>query len=180
MGFLTFLEATLKLGLPMVGLSWTIFTWLYGDGDIDRQANRKSINSQVKKMKKSFKGKKGDGRVNYLLGKWMWFGSGFYGLAALWTFVVIELADIVRVLFNPSSIIAMFDDGFISAVLELLMNQIGNLISAFVWFGYWSDEGVIVWLLVAYLGYWVGVELARRGDELPIQGWLEKLKSRRP
>ena len=179
MEFLTVLEAIIKLGIPMVVLSWIIFTWLYG-GDLDRKADRKSINSHVKNLKKSRKGKTGGGRADYLLGKWMWFGSGFYGLAALWTFVVIEIADIVRLLLNPSTLAGILDAGFVSAAIELLMNQIGNLVTAFVWFGYWADEGIVVWLLVAYFGYWLGVELARRGDDLPIQDWIQKLKSLRP
>ncbi|MEX0962497.1 MAG: hypothetical protein WDZ52_00445 [Pseudohongiellaceae bacterium] len=41
----------------------------------------------------------------------------------------------------------------------------------------WLYGGVIAWLLIAYVGYWVGVELARRGDDLPIQGLLNKLRS---
>ena len=164
----------------MVVLSWIIFNWLYGGGELDREADRKSVDAEVKKMKKSFKSKKGGGRANYLLGKWMWFGSGFYGLAALWTFVVIELADIVRLILNPSPLLHLLDDGLISAAIELIMNQIGNIVSAFVWFSYWADDGIIVWLLVAYAGYRIGVELARRDDDWPIHDWLEKLRSLLP
>lgn len=180
MNILTLLEATLKLGIPMVALSWVIFNWLYGDGGLDRQADRKAINAQIKGMKKTFKKSKEGGRANYVLGKWMWFGSGFYGLAALWTFVVIELQDIFRLLLNPTRIADAFAGGLIAGAIELLMNQIGNLIIAFVWFGYWADEGVIIWLLVAYFGYWVGIELARRDENLPLREWLEKLRSLRP
>ena len=134
----------------------------------------------IKKIKKSFKRTKGGGRANYVLGKWMWFGSGFYGLAALWTFVVIELSDIVRLILNPSPLLHLLDDGLISAAIELIMNQIGNIVSAFVWFSYWADDGIIVWLLVAYAGYRIGVELARRDDDWPIHDWLEKLRSLLP
>jgi len=179
MSFITFLEATIKLGIPMVVLSWVIFTWLYGAGDLDRDADRKSINVQVKKMKRSFKKKKDGGTSNYMVEKWMWFGSGFYGLAGLWTFAVIEIADVFRVIFNPSTISESLDDGLVSAVVDLAVNQFSNLITAFVWFGYWADDGVIVWLLVAYVGYWIGVEMARRGEDLPIQELLRKLLSQR-
>ncbi len=180
MEILIFLEALIKLGIPMVLLSWFIFNWLYGDGDLDRKADRKTINAQAKSMKKTFKKKKGGGREHYVLGKWMWFGSGFYGLAALWTFLVIELQDIFRLMLNPSRIGDAFESGLIAGAIEILMNQIGNLVSAFVWFGYWADGGVVIWLLVAYFGYWVGIELARRDDDLPIQAWLKKLRSLRP
>ena len=180
MNFLTFLEATIKLGIPMIVLSWIIFTWLYGGGDLDRKANRKSIGLQVKSMKKSFKKKKDGGTANYMVEKWMWFGSGFYGLAGLWTFAVIEIIDIVRVILNPSLILESFEDGIVSAVVDIAINQFTNLITAFVWFGYWADGGVIIWVLVAYVGYWIGVEVARRGEDLPIEGFLRKLRSMIP
>lgn len=180
MNFFTFLEASLKLGIPMVILSWTIFAWLYGGGDLDRKAGRKSVDAQVKKMKKSFKKRKDGGASNYMVEKWMWFGSGFYGLAGLWTFAVIEIIDIFRVIFNPSSIIEAFDEGILSAVINLAVNQLSNLIAAFVWFGYWADDGILVWLLVAYAGYWIGVELARREKDLPVKELLSKLRSLRP
>lgn len=178
MAFLTFIEATVKLGIPMIVLSWLIFSWLFGDGELDRKADRKSTGKQVKLMKKSFKKKKDGGAADYMVEKWMWFGSGFYGLAGLWTFAVIEISDVFRVIFNPSRIIDTFNGGFVSAIIAIALNQLSNLVSAFVWFGYWGDDGVIIWVLVAYLGYWIGVEMARRGEVLPIENLWEKLKSK--
>ncbi len=178
MGFIAILETVIKLGIPMVVLSWVIFTWLYGGGDLDRDADRKSINKQVKKMKKSFKKKKDGGTSNYMVEKWMWFGSGFYGLAGLWTFAVIEFIDVFRVMVNPSLISESFDNGLVFAVVNLVVNQFSNLVKAFVWFSYWSDGRVIVSLLVAYVGYWIGVEVARRSEDLPmVQELLRKLNS---
>ena len=113
--------------------------------------------------------------------QWMWFGSGFYGLAGLWTFVVTEIADVIRLIFNPALLIEAFDEGLVSAVIDLAVNQFSNLVTALVWFGYWSDDNVIVPLLVAYAGYWIGVEIARRAEDLPmIQELLRKLKSLLP
>lgn len=174
MDFLLLLEAIIKLGIPMVILSWIIFTWLYGGGDLDRNAGRKSIEAQVKKIKKH------GGNSNYMMEKWMWFGSGFYGLAGLWTFAVIEIGDLLRVIFNPSSIPESFDHGFVTAAVELVLNQLGNLITAFLWFSYWADNGIITWLLVAYVGCWIGVELARRGEDMPLQVMLRKFRSMLP
>lgn len=161
-------------------LSWIIFTWLDDGCDLDRNADRKSVEAQVKKKKKSFKKKKHGGNSNYMMEKWMWFGSGFYGLAGLWTYAVIEIGDLLRVIFNPSSIPESFDHGFITAAVELVLNQLGNLITAFLWFSYWADNGIITWLLVAYVGYWIGVELARRGEDMPLQVMLRKFGSMLP
>jgi len=41
------------------------------------------------------------------------------------------------------------------------MNQLSNLISAFMWFSYW-DGSMLIWVLVAYAGYIAGIEAARR------------------
>lgn len=174
MEILDLIEALIKLGIPMVVLSWFIFSWLYSEGEIDREANRKAISARIKKMKKSFE-KKEESKPNYVYDKWMWFGSGFYGLAGLWSFAVIEISDMFGFVFNFPGLAVMFEDGFIGFLIALALNQVGNIITAFVWFSYWPAESTLMWVLVAYIGYWAGVEMARRGMELPIEEWLEKL-----
>lgn len=174
MGILDLIEAFIKLGVPMVVLSWFIFSWLYSAGEIDRQANRKAISARIKKMKKSFE-KKEETNANYVYDKWMWFGSGFYGLAGLWSFAVIEISDMLSFIFNFPGLAIVFEDGITGFLVALALNQVGNIIAAFFWFGYWPAESTLAWVLVAYIGYWAGVEMARRGIELPIEEWLEKL-----
>ena len=48
------------------------------------------------------------------------------------------------------------------------MNQVGNVVSAFVWFAYWPSETMILWVLVAYFGYRLGMELAKQGKHLDV------------
>lgn len=177
MGLLDLIEAIIKLGVPLVVLSWFIFSWLYNEGEIDREDNFKAVSARVKSMKKTFEKKEGK-NANYVYDKWMWFGSGFYGLAGLWTFAVIEIGQFFSFIFDFPGFDALFGDGLISFVVDFLINQFGNIISAFIWFSYWDADSIIVWVLVAYLGYWAGVELARRKHELPVDEWLEKLQAR--
>ena len=174
MNLLDLLEALIKLGLPMVALSWFIFSWLYGSGEIDRDADRKAISARLKKMKKSFN-KDATENPHFIFGKWMKFGGGFYGLAGLWTFAVIEILDFFRFVFYFPGIAQLLEDVIISFVVSFLINQFGNVISAFLWFSYWPAESILLWILIAYLGYWTGVELARRNVEIPIEQWLQKL-----
>ena len=99
---LDILEALLKLGLPMVLMSWWVYSWLYRTGRLDPQGSRKEHENQLKLMRKQQKkeraaGRKAklDGKQNtdpedFWLQKWMWFGGGFYGMAALWTLLVVE------------------------------------------------------------------------------------------
>ena len=175
MGILDIIEAAIKLGIPMVVLSWLIFSWLYRDGKLDRQAGRKDIAANVKQMKTSFKSKDKQ-KTNYVYDKWMWFGSGFYGLAALWTFIIVEISQFFSFLFNFPGFESLFGEGLFNFLVALALGQLGNIINAFIWFVYWSDDGsILVYFLVAYMGYWCGVELAKRGEEIPIGQWLNKL-----
>ncbi|MDP6413473.1 MAG: hypothetical protein QGG54_00280 [Gammaproteobacteria bacterium] len=108
----------------------------------------------------------------------MWFGSGFYGLAGLWTFAVIEIGQFFGFIFNFPGFSVLFGDGLIAFLVDLGLNQLSNVIQAFVWFSYWPSDSIIIWILVAYLGYWVGVELARRHVELPIDDWLQTVQNK--
>ncbi len=173
MGIFDLIEASIKLGLPMVVISWLMFSWLYSSGEIDREADNKAVKLRLKKMKTSFK-KKETQSSNYIYNKWMWFGSGFYGLAALWTFSVIEVSDFLSFIFRFPGFAVLFEDGIIGFVISVALGQLGNMITAFIWFSYWPADSILLWILVAYLGYWGGVELARRKIELPFNAWRDK------
>lgn len=193
---LEILEACIKLGIPMAVLSWLMFTWLHSEGKLDIAADRKTIASNLKEMKKSRKSdrkarteerkkkKRGTGikhrianlfqfnsldqsstneNAHFLFNRWMWFGSGFYGLAALWTLVIVEMLDVLRFIFAFPGFDVIFANGIIGAIVDFLLNQLSNFISAFLWFGYWGNGSVLTWILVAYAGYFIGTEIAKRG-----------------
>lgn len=158
-----FLVACVLLGLPMVLFSWFIFSWLFSNGDIDRELDRKTLSARVKKLKKKVGKSSGrGGKAEYIYGKWMWFGSGFYGLAGLWTFAVIETMQFFGFMLDVRSWNTLMDDGLISFLIDFALNQLGNMLQGLLWFTYWPAQSILVWMLVAYLAYWAGVELARR------------------
>lgn len=168
---LEFIEAVLWLGLPMCALSWFLFSWLYNSGDVDRKADQKSTKAQLKSLGKTFKKEKNasdQSQAAYVYRRWAAFGGGFYGLAALWTFVVIEVSQTIRFVLRFPGFAELFKDGFVNFAVELITNQIGNLVSAFVWFAYWPSETMILWVLVAYFGYRLGMEFAKRGKQLDV------------
>lgn len=179
MNTLDLFQAIILLGGPLVALSWFIFSWLFSSGEIGREDDHKTITSRLKKLKKVVADNENQ-NANYVYEKWSWFGTGFYGLAGLWTFAVIEISQFFGFIFNFSGFEALFGDGIISFVVEFLVNQLGNVIQAFVWFMYWPADSIIIWVLVAYLGYWIGVELARRNIEFPIGRWMQKLDESSP
>lgn len=160
MNFLDVLRAVFMLGLPMVALSWVIFSWIFLSGEIDRQEKRDAIKARVKKLRTlpSLNGNRGK---RYLYDKWVWFGSGFYGLAGIWTLIVIELGELAGFLGNLDSFSGLGETSIVSFVINFFIDQLGNLLQAFLWWGYWPADSILVWLGVAYLGYWIGVELAR-------------------
>ncbi|NNC99109.1 MAG: hypothetical protein HKN85_02900 [Gammaproteobacteria bacterium] len=191
---LNLLEACFKIGFPMTMLSWLLFSWLYSNGSLDKKANRKTISANLKMMKKTAKTEKREARRSkkkplaseaaptdfmqldesagsqetdkliYVYDRWMWFGSGFYGLAALWTFVVIETLDVYRFIFSEAGLASLFEGGFVNLIVSFVINQIGNIVTAFIWFTYWTDDFIFLWVIVAYVGYLGGIELAKRRD----------------
>lgn len=64
MGIADILAALIKLGLPLAGLSWLLFHWLYSAGEIARDADQAAIEDNLKETKKSFR-KKATRRANY-------------------------------------------------------------------------------------------------------------------
>lgn len=175
-----FFWACIMLGLPMVAISWFLFSWLFGSAGIDRGLDRKALGVSLKEVKKKL-ASQGDVPVNknarFLYDKWMWFGSGFYGLAGLWTFAVIEIGQFFGFLFSVQNWRALTENGLISFLIDFALNQLGNMLQGLLWFGYWPSESILVWVLVAWLGYWTGVELAKRSIVLP---QAEKLQGLAP
>lgn len=178
MGLFDTAEALLKLGIPMLVLSWFMFSWLYSSGDIDRTSHHKVAVARLKKLQKRDKSER-SGNRNYVFRKWSWFGGGFYGLAALWTFAVIEFFDVLGFLFKLSSLAEIFDEGLRSFVMDLLIGQLSNALSALVWFNYWPAESTLVWVFIAYLGYRAGVELAKRDVAFSLTALLDFLLRKR-
>ena len=134
---------------------------------LDINADRKTTAADLKQAKKAFKKDKGKSQ-NYLYGKWLWFGSGFYGLAALWTFIVVEFKDLFNFVFAFPGFEALFGDGLVSFLIAAILNQIGNLGTAFTWFRFWPDNTVLIWIAFAYLGYIAGIQIAKRSQNVTL------------
>ena len=155
--------AITKLGLPVACLSWLILSQLYNNGKLDRKEDRKSVAASLKAIKKSRRKEKRS-KLNLLQMKWMQFGGGFYGSAALWTFICIEILEIYSLVFNFPGFEKLFENGFFKLLVSLALNQIGNFVNAIVWFHYWSDnrQSVWIWILVGYAGYLLGMTVAKQ------------------
>ena len=155
------LEAVIKLGLPVLGLSWWAIRRLSESGDIAPGADRRTVKSNLKEFRKKWRKNSKNG-YNLIENKWMRFGGGFYGITALITLIFIELEELLSLLGNIPSIAEMFSDGLISFLVSILVNQIQNFVSALVWFSYWADgdRSIFVWIGVPYVSYLIGSHLA--------------------
>ncbi|MGA9335638.1 MAG: hypothetical protein WBV39_15265 [Rudaea sp.] len=177
------LRATFELGLPVAALSWLLFYRLYSRGELARDADRKAIESSLKQVVEA--SKKSDTPADSVLhAKWMKFGGGFYGVAALWTLIVIEASGVLGTLADPSSTLkAMFSHGLIEFIVSLLVNQFTTFVQALIWFNWWPDKqhDLAVWVAVAWLGYLAGLNLARHettfGHRVTSWHWRAQLRS---
>lgn len=167
------LAAIVKLGLPVAVLSWFILRRLYRSGELDPSDDRKEIDASLKRMRKRLKrGTEIDSTRSYqpanlLQARWLKFGAGFYGTAALWTFFVIELNELGGFLSSFTGFAALFEIGVVNLLVALFVNQVMNFVAAITWFRYWAtiDSAIWLWMLIAYLGYLAGMYAARRDRE---------------
>ena len=156
------LRATFELGLPVAALSWLLFYRLYSHGELARDADSKAIKTSLKEIRKATKESQ-QPADSMLHTKWMKFGGGFYGTAALWTLIVNEASGAVGIVAHPSSVETMFRSGPATLIADWVSNQVSTFVQAAVWFAWWPAKGesTIVWFVAAYAGYIAGLNIAR-------------------
>lgn len=176
------LRAVFELGLPVAALSWLLFYRLYSRGELARDADRKALSLGLKRIKRASKTK--DAPSDSLLHKkWMKLGGGFYGVAALWTLLVMETGGIVKAIVHPSSIENWFRDGVVEFIINWVVGQFTTFMQAFLWFSWWPDgrHEMFGWVAVALVGYLAGTRLARYettfGSRLIDWHWRTQLRS---
>jgi len=94
--------------------------------------------------------------------KWMQFGGGFYGVVAVFTYLLIELAEVRDFVANFAD---LFRGGLIGMVVNFFIESLRNFIAAIAWPAYWLGRisgDPWMWVLGAYGGYWLGSKLAFR------------------
>jgi len=186
---LDILEAMIKMGIPLMLMSWWAFSALYRANLIDKSADRKrtekAVASYRKELKAAEKAKKkalkssafksssvdddhldqfDPSNTDFWITKWMRFGGGFYGLAALWTLLVLEAQELWQFAWSLPTFITDFSGGLIDLLVMFLQNQIMNIVTALSWIVKWTEGFSLTLLIVAYLGYSGGIQLAKRWD----------------
>ncbi len=156
------LYAIVEVGFPVAALSWLLFYRLYSRGVLARDADRKAIDERLAAIRKDEKESE-HASDSVLHTKWMKFGGGFYGVAAAWTLIYIEVSGIVGVILHPSVVQDMWHKGIVNFITQQISSQITTLVDAAIWFTWWPQKGhgPLVWFVVAYGGYIAGLNLAR-------------------
>ncbi|TPH12096.1 hypothetical protein [Litorilituus lipolyticus] len=159
------IKAVLFVGLPVGVFSYVMMYYAYKNGylttDIAIEDAFKKHNQEYVSL--SRKNKK---ELRYFHSKWISFGGGFYGLVALLTFIIIELLQFTNFWLGVTGwhdVAALFT---LDSLINMFIDAIKNMVAAAVWFTYWPDvfdtPNFIAWILVAYAGYRLGANFAKK------------------
>lgn len=167
------IEALFTVALPVGIMSYLLVTWSIKTGRLTGQGDRKSQRAELKAMRKAQKAKKTKTK-NPMHNKWLKFGGGFYGAVGLYTFLIIEIKEIVDFITGYEGVEATMatlgNSSLISTVVSFFVNSFMNFILAIAWPGFWGSKihgnSILLWLGIAYGGYWLGMNIARSGNKI--------------
>ncbi|MCK0068084.1 hypothetical protein [Kordiimonas laminariae] len=157
--FEAFFLATIPVGI----FSFFLLGWALKQGTLKHFETREELKAQMEQMKEEKKLKKEKGEKtdhgDFFINKWMTFGGGFYGIMAFFTYVVIELQEIWEFITDLSKIAYIFSNLGLDLLIQFLLNSLYNFIAAIIWFITWGrviEDHIVIWLAMAYLGYYIG------------------------
>ena len=151
------LKAAFMAGVPVAVATVFLAAWAIRRGHLDLlEENQADENARDEQAKPD----------DPVLGKWVAFGGGFYGLMALLTYIHSEAIDLwgsLTAYGSLSGLLAALSVGFF---VDLFVEAMMNFVVAITWFMYWPDEIHMrngwIWLGAAYVGYHVGMRIAQQ------------------
>lgn len=171
------LAALLTAGLPLFLLSLALVSWALHQGWLAGETV-KELQLSLEALAKTQKDKHNSQRIDAPLVKWFRFGGGFYGLVALYTWLLVEWEDVADFLGGLADIVVNIDaGGLVGLLIELFIESMMNFVTAIAWPAYWlgQSRGAWVMLFVAYAGYWLGIKAALYGWR---RGWVSNVIGR--
>jgi len=166
--FLTeFFQALLLVGAPLAVFTAAIVWWALSRGYFQEALDTRALQREIKTM--SHKHKKNQADVGKVLHpiqkKWSKFGGGFYGIVALFTYIIVEVTEVIGMIINLGGLLDFLRQMNIGLIVNILVDALMNFISAIAWPWYWMSRvdtnQVWIWFMVAYGGYWLGLKLAQ-------------------
>lgn len=163
MYFSDLVAALFTAGLPLFVLSFGLISWALHRGRLHGETVRE-LQDGIKVLRKTQKDKKTREKIDPALDKWLRFGGGFYGLVALYTWLLVEWDELIGFLWGLGDMVLNLDPGaLIGLLIKLFIESIMNFVVAIGWPAYWLKSMNEPWLLLAaaYGGYWSGMKAAQ-------------------
>lgn len=177
--------ALIQAGIPMAVTSYLLTWWALKHQYFPVVASLKDLEGQVKKMSKARSrnrkaqkkrrkeagsdvtpepGQPENRKMNPVYNKWLSFGGGFYGVAALITYVVVELGEIGDFIMQFDGFLSLISNITPALFIGLFIESLKNFIVAIAWPAYWLDairsDYIWLWFIAAFAGYRVGTGFA--------------------
>ena len=179
MGFLIeVFWALLMVGIPIGVFTLAIVWWALQRGHFQETLDIKALEREIKAMSKNNKKNKKEDKpdLHPVQKKWAKFGGGFYGIVAFFTYLVVEVTEIITMIMNFGGFFGFLKQLDLDVIINMFVEALTNFISAMVWPLYWmrriDTDQTWVWFVMAYAGYWLGLKLAqvliqrRKGGEI--------------
>ena len=147
----------------MFALSFALVSWALHSDRLSGETV-KELQGGIAALRKTHKDKTVEQKTDPALHYWFRFGSGFYGLVALYTWLRIEKDELVEFLAGfVDMLVNLYPSALIGLLIELFVESILNFVVAITWPAYWLAELNNPWLslFAAYAGYWLGIKAAR-------------------
>ena len=171
MGFLIeVFWARLMVGLPIAAFTLAIVWWALQRGHFKETLDTRALGREIKnfsrKNKKNKKNKTGNtDTLHPVQKKWAKFGGGFYGIVAFFTYIVVEVREIITMIISFGGFIEFLKQLDFSVIISVFIEAITNFVSAMVWPWYWMQridtDQTWIWFVIAYAGYWAGLKAAQ-------------------
>ena len=173
MGFLIeVFWALFLVGVPIGIFTLALVWWSLQGGHFKESTDTDALMREIKTLtgRRKKKSKKDGGEearnLHPLQKKWAKFGGGFYGIVAFFTYLVIEVIEIITTIANLGGFIDFLKQLDFGLIIEMFVAAIMNFVNAMIWPVYWmkrvETNQVWIWFAMAYAGYWFGLKLAQR------------------
>jgi hypothetical protein len=163
--------AILMVGVPIAIFTLALVYWALLRGSFSESLDTKALQREIKAMSKKNKGKNKEAlkenavEVHPLQKKWAKFGGGFYGIVAFFTYIVVEVLEIINMIKEFGGFFDFLRQLDFNVIIHIFVEALTNFISAMTWPVYWMQridtDHTWIWFVVAYAGYWVGLKLAQ-------------------
>ncbi len=171
------LDLIFEAGLPVFLLTFVLVYWALRDGRLAGKSV-KELQAGIGSLSKPSKSQAARTSVDPALERWLRFGGGFYGLIALYTWLLIEWEDVATFIAGLADVLFSFEPArLFSLVLNLFIESIMNFVVAIGWPAYWLSKSREAWLMlgVAYASYWLAIKAAQLAWQ---RGWWGYVSNR--